>query len=102
MLLLQELKCVTADFPHLEIESAGWRVAAVGQKSYNGVAILAREPIDVLADRLPGDEADAQARYLEARVAGVRVASIYLPNGNPIGTPTSSLGWSGSNDTPVR
>jgi exodeoxyribonuclease-3 len=86
VLLLQELKCVAEDFPRLEIESAGWRTAVVGQKSYNGVAILAREPIDVLADRLPGDGDDPQARYLEARVAGVRVASIYLPNGNPIGT----------------
>jgi exodeoxyribonuclease-3 len=86
VLLLQELKCVAEDFPHFEIESAGWRAAAVGQKSYNGVAILAREPIDILADRLPGDGDDTQARYLEARIAGVRVASIYLPNGNPIGT----------------
>jgi exodeoxyribonuclease-3 len=86
VMLLQELKCVSADFPRLEVESAGWRVAAVGQKSYNGVAILAREPIEILADRLPGDADDAQARYLEARIAGVRVASIYLPNGNPIAT----------------
>lgn len=86
VLLLQELKCVADDFPRLEIESTGWRAAVSGQKSYNGVAILARDTIDLLADRLPGDDDDTQARYLEARVAGVRVASIYLPNGNPIGT----------------
>lgn len=84
VLLLQEIKCQTEDFPRLEIEAAGYRSVAAGQKSYNGVAILAREPIDVLADRLPGSPEDTQARYLEARVAGVRVASIYLPNGNPV------------------
>lgn len=95
VLLLQELKCVDADFPRLEIESAGWHAAMVGQKSYNGVAILAREKIEVLADRLPGDDGDSHARYLEARVGGVRVASIYLPNGNPIGTEkfTYKLAW---------
>ena len=86
VLLLQEIKCLEPDFPRLEIESAGWRAAVVGQKSYNGVAILAREKIEVTADRLPGAPDDAQSRYLEARIGGVRVASIYLPNGNPIGT----------------
>lgn len=95
ILLLQELKCVADDFPRLEIESAGWHAAVVGQKSYNGVAILAREAIEVVADRLPGDVDDAQARYLEARIAGLRVASIYLPNGNPLGTEkfTYKLAW---------
>ncbi|MBL8697438.1 MAG: exodeoxyribonuclease III [Alphaproteobacteria bacterium] len=84
VLLLQELKCQTEDFPRLEIEAAGYRAVAAGQKSYNGVAVLARGPIEVLADRLPGSRDDPQARYLEARIDGVRVASIYLPNGNPI------------------
>lgn len=87
VLLLQEIKCQDADFPSLEVEAAGYRVAVRGQKSYNGVAILSRHPIEVTADRLPGDLSDDQARYLEARVAGVRVASIYLPNGNPVDTP---------------
>ena len=86
IVLLQEIKCVDADFPRLELEAAGWRVATVGQKSYNGVAILARDAIEVTARALAGDDADAQARYIEAKVAGLRVASIYLPNGNPIGT----------------
>ena len=86
VLLLQEIKCLAPDFPRLEIEAAGWNAAVVGQKSYNGVAILARDKIDVTADRLPGAPDDTQSRYLEARIDGVRVASIYLPNGNPIGT----------------
>ncbi len=85
IVLLQEIKCVDADFPRLEFESAGWRVETVGQKSYNGVAILARAAIAVTRRVLPGDAADPQARYLEARVGGLLVASIYLPNGNPIG-----------------
>ena len=84
VLLLQEIKCVETDFPRLEIQAAGYNSVAVGQKSYNGVAILARAAIDVTADRLPGDGADTQARYLEARIEGTLVASIYLPNGNPV------------------
>jgi exodeoxyribonuclease III len=86
--LLQELKCVEADFPALEVSGAGYRSVVVGQKSYNGVAILVREPLDmsVTARTLPGDPDDAQARYVEAEVAGLRIASIYLPNGNPVDT----------------
>ena len=83
IVLLQELKCLEADFPRLELEALGYRSAAVGQKSYNGVAVLSKQPIEVILRRLPGDEADDQARYLEAETAGLRVASIYLPNGNP-------------------
>ncbi len=84
VLLLQEIKCLANDFPQLEIQSAGYRCVAVGQKSYNGVAIIARAPIEITADRLPGATEDSQARYLEARIEGTRVASIYLPNGNPV------------------
>ncbi len=84
VLLLQELKCVEADFPRIEVESRGYRVAVVGQKTYNGVAILSRLPIEVARERLPGDESDPQARWVEAMVGGrLRVASLYLPNGNP-------------------
>jgi exodeoxyribonuclease-3 len=86
VLLLQELKCRDEEFPRLEVEAAGYRFAARGQKSYNGVAILARAPVQVVADRLPGDADDDQARYLEARIEGVRIASLYAPNGNPVGT----------------
>jgi len=84
IVLLQELKCQAADFPALEFKALGYQAAVVGQKSYNGVAILARDPITDVVERLPGDEADPQARYVEATIAGLRVASIYLPNGNPV------------------
>ncbi len=82
--LLQELKCVDEAFPSLEIEALGYNVATAGQKTYNGVAILSKSPIDVELRALPGDETDEQARYIEAFTGNVRVASIYLPNGNPI------------------
>jgi len=87
VLLLQELKCVEADFPIAPVAAKGYEAAVLGQKSYNGVAILAKTPITDVIKRLPGDPADEQARYIEATVAGIRVASIYLPNGNPIDTP---------------
>lgn len=88
MVLLQELKCQQDAFPVLEIESAGYNCALRGQKSYNGVAILSRTPLEDVITELPGDPADEQARYVEA-VTGfgdgvIRVASIYLPNGNPV------------------
>ncbi len=84
--LLQEIKCETDAFPRAAFEELGYHAAVVGQKSYNGVALLAKaEPEEVLA-YLPGDPEDEQARYVEATVRGVRVASLYLPNGNPIDT----------------
>lgn len=83
VVLLQEIKCQNEGFPLLEIQAAGYDAAVHGQKSYNGVAILSKYPITQVARGLPGDETDEQARYLEASVAGLRVASIYLPNGNP-------------------
>ena len=86
VLCLQELKCVDAAFPHLEVEAEGYNAAVHGQKGFNGVAILAKAPIEV-ARGLPGDPGDEQARYIEAVIPDgegiVRVASIYLPNGNP-------------------
>ena len=81
--LLQELKTVEESFPHAEIEDLGYNCAVAGQKSYNGVAILSKRPLEVERRALPGDGDDEQARYLEAVTGGVRVASIYLPNGNP-------------------
>ena len=81
--LLQETKTVDESFPALEIEDLGYNIAVSGQKSYNGVAILSKRPIDDLITRLPGDDDDEQARYIEAVIGDVRVASIYLPNGNP-------------------
>ena len=82
--LLQETKTVAEGFPELEIGDLGYNVAVVGQKSYNGVAILAKRPIEDVVTALPGDDEDAEARYVEAVVGDVRVASIYLPNGNPV------------------
>jgi exodeoxyribonuclease-3 len=81
--LLQEIKCTAETFPRSEIEDLGYNVAIRGQKNFNGVAILARRPIEDITTELPGEPSDEQARYIEAFVAGLRVASIYLPNGNP-------------------
>jgi exodeoxyribonuclease III len=64
----------------------GYTVALVGQKAYNGVAVLSRVPMTVMAERLPGDDGDAQARYLEVDAGGMRILNIYAPNGNPVGT----------------
>lgn len=82
--LLQELKCIDENFPRTEIEELGYNVETVGQKTYNGVAILSKDEIDVVQRGLPGNETDEQSRYIEANTFGLRVASIYLPNGNPI------------------
>ena len=84
ILLLQELKCEENAFPALEFEDLGYNLAVVGQKTYNGVAILSKSAIEVDHRALPGGADDAQARYVEGFTLGVRVASIYLPNGNPI------------------
>jgi exodeoxyribonuclease-3 len=81
---LQELKAADTQFPRKALEAAGYGAAWVGEKTWNGVAILARgaEPV-VTRRRLPGDPDDRQARYLEAAVEGVLVGCLYLPNGNP-------------------
>ena len=86
VLALQEIKCVEEAFPRFEFEAKGYTVLAAGQKSYNGVALVSRLPLEDTLVGLAGDPSDEQARYVEATVAGVRIASIYLPNGNPIGT----------------
>jgi exodeoxyribonuclease-3 len=81
---LQELKVADAAFPAKEIEAAGYGAVWRGQRTWNGVAILARGAEPVLTrDALPGDAEDVQPRYIEAAVAGVLVASLYAPNGNP-------------------
>ncbi len=81
---LQELKAEDSAFPISAIEAAGYGAVWRGQRSWNGVAILGRGATPVITRRaLPGDLADEQARYVEAAVSGVLVASIYLPNGNP-------------------
>ena len=80
---LQELKSVDENFPRMEIEELGYNVVTHGQKSFNGVALLSKLPVEDVRRGLPGDETDEQARYIEAFIGGARVASIYLPNGNP-------------------
>ena len=81
---LQELKAADAEFPVDAIRKAGYRAVWRGQKTWNGVAILARgkEPI-LTRTALPGDAGDTQSRYIEAAIDGVLVGCIYLPNGNP-------------------
>ena len=83
VLLLQEIKCQDDGFPRLEVQAAGYHVETHGQKSYNGVAILSRKTPGNVTRGLPGMEADPQARYMEATFDGIRIATIYLPNGNP-------------------
>jgi exodeoxyribonuclease-3 len=96
---LQETKCVDDAFPREPIEALGYNVAVHGQKAFNGVALLSKLPFDETSPRLPGDDADIHARFLEAVVStpagAVRVASIYLPNGNPPETDkyTYKLSW---------
>ena len=90
VLCLQEIKCLDDAFPREPIEALGYNVVTHGQKTFNGVAILSRLPLEDVRRGLPGDESDTQARYIEAVVSTtsgvVRIASIYLPNGNPLGT----------------
>jgi len=87
---LQEIKCTDDAFPAAPFEECGYNCAVHGQKTYNGVAILSKRPLEDVTPRLPGGDHDEHARYLEALVPGdkgmLRVASIYAPNGNPIGT----------------
>ena len=96
---LQEIKCETDVFPRGPIEDLGYNLAVHGQKGFNGVAILSKRPLEDVVTGLPGDESDAQARYIQALVPGasgfVRLGGLYLPNGNPIGTEkfTYKLAW---------
>jgi len=84
---LQELKCADEALPIADIEAAGYGAVWHGQKGFNGVAVLAREKEPALRRMgLPGDPDDSHSRYIEAEVDGLIVASIYLPNGNPVGT----------------
>lgn len=96
---LQEIKCLDENFPTEPFEALGYNCAVHGQKTYNGVAILSRRPMEDVTPRLPGGNGDDHARYLEAVVSGergtLRLASIYAPNGNPVGTEkfTYKLAW---------
>ena len=84
--LLQEIKSLDANFPRAHFEDMGYTVETHGQKSFNGVAILSKLPLEDVTRGLPGDAEDAQARWIEATVIGdkaIRLCGLYLPNGNP-------------------
>lgn len=87
LVTLQEIKTEDAGFPTGHYEDQGWSVFTHGQKGFNGVAFLSRLPLEDVVIGLPGDDTDAQSRYIEATVTGdrhaVRIAGLYLPNGNP-------------------
>lgn len=83
VICLQEIKSVDDAFPRAGYEAMGYQVETHGQKGFNGVAILSRLPLADVVRGLPGDDSDEQARWIEATVAGVRIACLYLPNGNP-------------------
>jgi exodeoxyribonuclease III len=88
LLLLQELKCEAESFPDLEFRALGYHAQIVGQKAYNGVAVLSREPVTVRHRRLPRlREGNAEARYLEFTADGITFVDIYAPNGNSGGAP---------------
>lgn len=86
VVLLQEIKAQDNNFPFEPLEDEGYNIAIHGQKSYNGVAILSKSPIEDVTTSFPGQEQDPQARYIEAVTAGVRVASVYVPNGDKVGS----------------
>lgn len=86
VVVLQEIKSVDEAFPREIIEDRGYNLETHGQKSFNGVAILSKLPLEDVMRGLPGDESDEQARYIEATVVGkqaLRICGLYLPNGNP-------------------
>ena len=87
VLLLQETKCLPEKFPTEPFEHLHYNIALIGEPSLNGVAILSKSPIEDVVDHLPGDPADQEARYIEATVDGVRVASVYVPNGTALDSP---------------
>ncbi|WP_413220973.1 exodeoxyribonuclease III [Tritonibacter mobilis] len=105
--VLQEIKSVDDAFPREMFEERGYNVETHGQKSFNGVAILSKLPLEDVRRGLPGDDSDEQARWIEATVVGkqaIRICGLYLPNGNPVelnddGTPVAGgkyaykLGW---------
>ncbi len=87
VVVLQEIKSIDENFPRTPFEDRGYTVETHGQKSFNGVAILSKLPIEDITRGLPGDDSDVQARWIEGTVIGpktaVRICGLYLPNGNP-------------------
>ena len=105
---LQEIKSVDEGFPREIFEDMGYRVETHGQKSFNGVAILSKLPLEDVTRGLPGDETDEQARWIEATVIGdkraLRVCGLYLPNGNPAPGPKYDykLAWMARMESRVK
>ncbi|MGB8316075.1 MAG: exodeoxyribonuclease III, partial [Aestuariivirga sp.] len=99
VLCLQEIKCETQNFPTQVFEDLNYRAVVLGQKTYKGVAILSRLPLENIVRGFPGDTSDEQARFIQATVIdgsrSATVASLYLPNGNPTESPkyTYKLDW---------
>ena len=98
VVVLQEIKSTDETFPHELFDGLGYQIETHGQKSFNGVAILSRLPLEDVTRGLPGDDSDEQARWIEATVVGkraVRICGLYLPNGNPAPGPKYDykLGW---------
>lgn len=95
VVLLQEIKCQTQDFPAFEFQSLGYECHIMGQKSYNGVALLTKHKASNILTALPGDDCDEQARFVQATIKGVTIGGLYAPNGNPIDTDkfTYKLSW---------
>ena len=99
-LMIQELKGET--FPEDDFKQAGYESLYAAQKTYNGVAILTKQKAELVLDKLPGDESDEQARYLEVNYKGLRLINIYLPNGNPVFDDTHSPRKRGSSARPKQ
>jgi exodeoxyribonuclease-3 len=97
LLLLQEIKCEAHQFPADVFEAAGYRAAIVGQKSYNGVAVLSREAVEIRERCLPGEAEGAASRYIEVALRDLIVGNLYLPNGNSGGDDgfRAKLDWMG-------
>jgi len=86
VVLLQEIKCQNNDFPSFEFESLGYKSYIMGQKSYNGVAILSKYKATNIITSIPNNNEDDQARYIQATIKNIDIASVYIPNGNPVNT----------------
>lgn len=95
LLCLQETKASDGDFPRMEFEAAGYRVEVFGQKAYNGVAMITRGDLDEVQRSFAGDPLPEEARVLGATFAGIRVITVYVPNGRSVGTETydTKLAW---------
>jgi len=104
--VLQEIKSVDENFPREIIESRGYHLETHGQKGFNGVAVLAKQPLHDVVRGLPGDDTDEQARWIEATIgdSGLRICGLYLPNGNPVPGPKYDykLAWMARMEQRVR